>query len=317
VASAPQSKSSLARSRDHPEYARCVAPSRHRTQRRVLISTSRQGSIELTRFGRAVWPVRFTVDAYGLRIGLRASDASLAGALHDTAPPGARLTDHFPLDGTYSVVVEDGPDGEHHLYEDGQSATHSTSVDELLTALQSRMHFRVAVGSRTRLFVHAGVVGWNGRAILIPGRSGSGKSSLVAALLRSGATYYSDEYAVIDDGGFVHPFPRPLGMRDASGRTHPVAPASFGAHRGTAPLPVGLIVVTRHIAGATWGPMPITSGDAVLALLANTLAAQSRPGDALRMLCAAAASAVAIRGDRGDGQEIAHHLLARSTTPSV
>lgn len=282
-----------------------------------LISTSRQVSIELTRFGRAVWPVRFTVEAYGLRIGLRASDASLVRALHDTVPPGSRLTDHFPLDGTYSVVADDGADERHHLYEDGRSVACSASIDELLSGLQSRMHFRVAVGARTRLFVHAGVVGWNGRAILIPGRSGSGKSSLVAALLRCGATYYSDEYAVIDDGGLVHPFARPLGMRDASGRTHPVAPASLGAPCGTAPLPVGLVVVTRHVAGAPWHPMPMTSGDAVLALLANTLAARSRPGDALRVLCAAAASAMAIRGDRGDGHEVAEHLLGRSTTPSV
>ena len=33
-------------------------------------------------------------------------------------------------------------------------------------------------------------------------------------MVRAGATYYSDEYAVIDDTGLVHPFARPLGIRE-------------------------------------------------------------------------------------------------------
>jgi hypothetical protein len=31
----------------------------------------------------------------------------------------------------------------------------------------------------------------------------------VAELVRAGATYYSDEFAVLDSRGRVHPFPRP------------------------------------------------------------------------------------------------------------
>src|SRR5277367_3536052 len=42
--------------------------------------------------------------------------------------------------------------------------------------------------------VHAGAVLWRGRALLLPGGTHAGKSSLVTELLRRGATYYSDEY---------------------------------------------------------------------------------------------------------------------------
>ena len=47
------------------------------------------------------------------------------------------------------------------------------------------------------------IVTWGrGRAIVIPGRTFSGKSTLVAELVRAGATYYSDEYAVEDETTF-------------------------------------------------------------------------------------------------------------------
>jgi hypothetical protein len=54
--------------------------------------------------------------------------------------------------------------------------------------------------------VHAGVVGWNGGAAILPGPSHAGKTTLVAELLRHGAVYFSDEYALIDAEGRVHPY---------------------------------------------------------------------------------------------------------------
>ena len=57
-----------------------------------------------------------------------------------------------------------------------------------------------------RVFVHAGVVAWRGRALVLPGTSFAGKTTLVAELVRAGAIYYSDEYAVLDEQGRVHPY---------------------------------------------------------------------------------------------------------------
>jgi predicted ATPase len=44
----------------------------------------------------------------------------------------------------------------------------------------------VATEAPRRVFVHAGVVGWKGQAILVPGRSYSGKTTLIAALMKAG-----------------------------------------------------------------------------------------------------------------------------------
>src|ERR687894_479249 len=50
------------------------------------------------------------------------------------------------------------------------------------------------------------VVARGGRALVRPGPSLSGKTTLVAALVRSGAAYLSDEFAVLDPEGRVHPY---------------------------------------------------------------------------------------------------------------
>ena len=96
--------------------------------------------------------------------------------------------------------------------------------------------------------VHGGVVAHDGRALLLPGPTHAGKSTLVAELVRRGAPYFSDEYALIDADGRVHPYPRALLLRDGSGYDQPrlatelggtVAhePLSGGPHRGTALFP--------------------------------------------------------------------------------
>lgn len=64
------------------------------------------------------------------------------------------------------------------------------------------------------LFVHAGVVALENRGMILVGESGAGKTSAVAALLRRGATYLSDEIALLDPAaGVVIPFTLPLAMK--------------------------------------------------------------------------------------------------------
>lgn len=70
---------------------------------------------------------------------------------------------------------------------------------------------------RRRVMIHAGVVTWRGAAIVLPGASGAGKTSLVIELVRLGARYYSDEFAIVDAGGRVFPYARPLCVRRRPG----------------------------------------------------------------------------------------------------
>lgn len=160
------------------------------------------------------------------------------------------------------------------------------------------------------MFVHAGVVGWRGQAVLIPGRSFSGKTTLVTELVRAGAVYYSDEYAVLDSSGLVHPYARALGIRedgDSEPKRHSIE--SLGGSRGVRPLPVGLVAVTEFKAEARWRPHKLTPGQGALALLNNTVSIKNRPEAAFPVLKQTAACAPFIRSKRGEAKETAESIL--------
>jgi hypothetical protein len=282
----------------------------------LVLLTLRQGSARTERLDRVVWRAGFSLDAHGMLIGLRASHTAVLPELRRVIPPGARLSTAGVVDSLYSLVIGEDDGRVHTLYEDAECAERSADLDELVIAFRSRLHLKVAAGARTRLFVHAGVVGWQRGAIVIPGRTHSGKSSLVAALVAAGATYYSDEYAVLDDAGLVHPFARPLGIRDETGRTRHVDPDSIGAAIGDTPLPIRLVIATQYAFGAEWRPKRLSPGETVLALLENTVAVRSRPADTLKTLATAVRDTEALSSLRGDATSLAEQLLARTTTPT-
>lgn len=118
--------------------------------------------------------------------------------------------------------------------------------------------------------VHAGAVVWDGRALLMPGVTHAGKSTLVAELLRRGATYFSDEYALIDSEGRVHPYPRPLLLRNGSPKQFPVLPAEWKASVGDTPVPVGWILSLEYKRASTWSVTAVPQSQCVLTLLRNT-----------------------------------------------
>ena len=106
------------------------------------------------------------------------------------------------------------------------------------------MHGCVAFRAPDQIFLHAGAVAYLGRMIVLPAAALTGKSTLVAALVRAGATYYSDQFAVVDEQGRVHPYATPL--RDPESRFHRGAYEwqSKPARRGRA-SPGGRIVLTE------------------------------------------------------------------------
>lgn len=206
-------------------------------------------------------------------------------------------TDH--VDGRPSFLV----------FSEGQFVSQHATRKGALEALESEVHFAVASRSRDMAFVHAGVVEWEGGAIVIPGLSMSGKSTLVAALVRAGATYCSDEYAVLDHDGSVHPYPRRLVMREGKYPPGRYSAASLGGRVATHPVPLRLVVSTRYIPGAQWAPRPLSPREAALRLLDNSLLAREIPGRLLASFQAALSSALAFESDRGDAEEAAAAIL--------
>lgn len=240
-------------------------------------------------------------ELHGARIGVRlvgAHPGSAEALLAAARPVGARTIPPEDLDAICEVQLGDGGPPVHDLASD--------------------LDFAVAEHATERVFLHAGVVAWDGEAIVIPGRSLSGKTTLTAALVRAGATFYSDEFASIDREGRVWPHARPLSIR-APGSTEPGRPVpveDLGFEAGLDPIPVGLIVHTRHVAGARWQPVPLDAGAGLLRVLDNAVVAQTQPQRALSFLAPVTARARVLDGVRGDADETASLILQAVGRPA-
>src|SRR5882724_3476225 len=187
---------------------------------------------------RLGWAAGFSLKSYGVRIGIRANDAVCLERVCEHLPHEWEVLSSAVVDRLYSIII--GGSGLrpnvrrfNMLYGDHVRLARSLDPNEVFDTLESDLRLFVAEVAHRRVFVHAGVVGWKGKAIVIPGRSFSGKSTLVAEFIRAGAAYYSDEYAVLDSRGRVHPFSKPLQLRqNGNQRQSTINISEIGGHSG-------------------------------------------------------------------------------------
>lgn len=269
----------------------------------------------MAKLDRLGWAAGLTLIAYGVRVGIRVNDPGLLPRVAAHLPPGWRPAPSPRVEYLFSLLAGgSGPRPNvrrfNLLYGNASRLGRSMDLDEIIEALESYLQLYIAETARRRVFVHAGVVGWRGRAVIMPGRSHSGKSTLVAAMVRAGAVYYSDEFAVLDAAGLVHPYPRPLSLRDRdTGKATRYRVESLGGIAGVHPLPVGLVIVSMYKPGVAWRPRRLSVGHGVLALLANTVSARRQPAVALATLRQVAARATMVKSGRGEADEVAPLLI--------
>jgi hypothetical protein len=258
-----------------------------------------------------------TFAAYGRRFGLHANNAAILDTACAAAPFGWNPAPPGDVDVRYSLWVaptsQDQPN-EYRLSCDANLVARTPDLEVALVAFTKHAELLTAELAQDCLFVHAGVVGWQGQAIIIPGRSFSGKTTLVKALVETGATYYSDEFAILDSQGWVHPYPLPLSLRDTNGHAAgKLTVAACGGQVGREPLPVGLVAVTQYQQGATWRPRPLSAAQALLALMDNTVAARREPSFTMPILREALLGATCIQSKRSEANRVAQALLRKLT----
>lgn len=240
---------------------------------------------------------------FGVNLGLQWDDPELTQQFEKLMLPIWKLDPELDPVRLFRVVTSS--DGE--LVLDGPDDEESRLPrQDFLETLERRIHFYLANHCRDVVFVHAGAVAWNGGAILVPGSSFSGKSTLTRELIRAGAAYLSDEYAVVDRAGQVHPFPRPMSLR------HPEGAQRFSPTRiQTDPVPVSAVLATHYEAGAHWQPESLSPGLAVMALISHTVTARKEPALAMSCLSACVREASCWSGARGEAGETARMILAQ------
>jgi len=271
----------------------------------------------MLKLDRLDWVDGIAINTFGLHVGIRVTDSLILGMIKEILPFGWEFSTNLEVDYLYSVIV--GSDKshaqiqrKHAVYSDILLLEANRDVVPVVDAIKRDIHLFVGEMSQGRVFIHSGVVGWGEEAILLPGLTFTGKSTLVAELVRAGAIYYSDEYAVLDGNGLVYPFARPLSIRDDgcfSGRS--VRIEEIGGVSGTRPLPVGIIIGTFYEAGSPCSLTRLSPGEAVLSLLSNSLSARRQPETVLPVLKRVAERAACFSGPRGDASEAAEQILTR------
>lgn len=271
----------------------------------------------MNKIDRLVWAEDITVISYGVRIGIRVNRAGLSEQLLPLLPPDWKPAAGGAVDRRYSIIAgrEGGANARCYslIYADSKQIARTSELVQALDAFESDLQLYVAEMSPRRVFVHAGVVGLNGKAILIPGRSFSGKTTLTAELVKAGAIYYSDEYAVLDKQGRVHHYARPLAIRENGQLAKPTKyqVEALGGRRGMKPLPVGLVIVSHYQQGAQWRPRRLSPGQGALALLANTVSARREPETMLATLQKVVLNTPVLKGKRGDAGQVVDFILNR------
>jgi hypothetical protein len=262
------------------------------------------------------WADGFAFMTYGLRVGIRVNAPQILDRLKSSLPPGWTRAKSSVVDRLYSIWLP-APSSDKDVqplsfFHVGIDPIRKLpDIDSVISSFESDFHLYLAEHARHKTFIHAGAVGWKGKAILIPGRTMSGKTTLVSEFVKAGAIYYSDEFAVLDGRGHVHPFAEPLGMRDrCSFSQDKVAVTDLGGVSGTDPLSVGLVVFCRYKPGVQWRPRGISPAQSVLLLLSNAAAARRKPKSILKTLEKVVLKAKTLKGTRGEAGSVVHSILS-------
>jgi len=112
---------------------------------------------------------------------------------------------------------------------DGETVLRSDRMEAAVDQVIWEVHDDAIRASDRFLALHAAGASFGDRGLLFPAAPNSGKSTLVAALMRRGFAFLTDEYAIVDlERQRLHPYPRPLwltpgalGMLVARGATVP------------------------------------------------------------------------------------------------
>lgn len=216
----------------------------------------------------------------------------------------------------YQFEINSGADKTIRCRRNEEVVTESRAADEnFYEAVQREIRLTVAEFAVGKVFLHAGVVAWKNRAIVIPAISGSGKTTLVVELLKKGAVYYSDEYAVLNSDGWVEPFPKWLSIRGIKNAYTQVdrSVESLGAVAGQTAVPVGLILLAgfdeKKSSRKNWKPKVLSPGQAMMEILPHTLPIRNNPKFVLEVLNKSICHAIIVKTIRGEAEDFAQALL--------
>jgi hypothetical protein len=254
---------------------------------------------------------RLNFEAYGVTIGVQINDARAIEEIKKILPARAQiLSNDDETEHNFSLVWAEDASGEDALYRENEEVARRVESDRLVGLLDTCVRMAIGEFAPRHIFVHAGAVGWKGAALIFPANSYQGKTTLVAELIKKGALYYSDEYAVIDENGLVHPYPKPLSLRrEGEFEQTDRNVEDLGGVQATEPLPIKLVFLTEFERDAVWEPKILTPGQGLMELLPHALGLRFNPEFVFKVLNLIGERAIIASSKRGEVSEFASLIL--------
>lgn len=280
-----------------------------RTKTSEAVSPFKDKTIKVVNSAKSSWTTNFVFECCGVRIKIRINKKVSLDKLQTVLPPFSREIKNGEVDRVFSLKLSDS---ESVLSDDEDEKLRAPGNDWITEALRAELKSCVSRNSPENAFIHAGVVAWQNKLILIPGEGFAGKTTLTAELVKAGAVYYSDDMAVADRNGLIYPYPKPLSIRQresVDGAQINYDVAHFRGVQAIDPLPVSLVIVTEYHRRARWQPQILSPGQGVLELLKHTTNSLKFPRLVMPILRKIAVQAKIIKTKRGEADKTARAIL--------
>lgn len=245
-------------------------------------------------------------EAFGYRIGYKSATRELDSLLSRVILPN--WTEVDPASSDAWVEVRDDK-----IYDNGIYWTSAQDEEQLTLRLSQVTQMRLTWSAERFIFLHCGVVRLEDHAWLFPGLSKAGKSTVVKEFCRRGAAFYSDEYAVFDEDGLVHSYPRALWTRVTRRKREPTDPLSLGWKSTFGPISAARVYLCPFKKTSDEPPAEVGLSEIIEELVALLCCAPDRRSSARERLTHALASARCWMGKRGEVNDFASQICGSDT----
>lgn len=190
----------------------------------------------------------------------------------------------------YDIIITEDGEG-YAISSEGALLAGRLSRDELLLITLEEVTKQLITRLNSAVALHAAAVGYGNTSVLIPGVSGSGKSSVATWLLDRGLTYLTDEVAVLLERSHILGLPRAAVLKPGAAEfLGTIAAVQNGSSIGCGsqllavpantdqvpqPRCVGMMIFPQFEPGRDLKIQPVSPGEAGLKLIASNLNARN------------------------------------------
>lgn len=254
----------------------------------------------------------YSFSSYGVKIGITAFNLESLNKIKREIGKGLpmQMSEIEFEESVYHFALEYKKD-DFFLKQAGEILMINSDLDFIISFIEKQVFITVLKFNTSRVFIHSGAVSYKNKGIIFPADTNQGKSTLTTAFIKAGAEYYSDDCAMLDENAMLHPFAKPISIREVEGdftqTEYPVE--HFGGRVGTKPVEVKLIVFTEYEKGFEWSPKPLSSGEAMLEILQHSVPVKFNPKFTLTVLHKLVNRAIITKSKRDDANTLVASLL--------